>query len=148
MRRIWRSCMVHGSKLVDRWYHATTAPKARNPRRKLTMSANTPMQETEFHLVVDSLLLRLQIRLDELPTNVDSELSSGILTLTFENGSKIIINRQTPNREIWVAAKSGGFHFRFVSTDWIDTRSGQSLGCLLTKVISQQSGTEFPIILN
>jgi CyaY protein len=112
------------------------------------MSANTPMQETEFHLVVDSLLLRLQIRLDELPTNVDSELSSGILTLTFENGSKIIINRQTPNREIWVAAKSGGFHFRFVSTDWIDTRSGQSLGCLLTKVISQQSGTEFPIILN
>ena len=103
------------------------------------------MQETEFHLVVDSLLLRLQIRLDELPTNVDSELSSGILTLTFENGSKIIINRQTPNREIWVAAKSGGFHFRFVSTDWIDTRSGETLGGLLSRVVSQQAGIETSI---
>jgi CyaY protein len=109
------------------------------------MSANTPMQETEFHLLVDALLLRLQMRLDELPTNVDSELSSGILTLTFENGSKIIINRQTPNREIWVAAKSGGFHFRFVSTDWIDTRSGETLGGLLSRVVSQQAGIETSI---
>jgi CyaY protein len=83
--------------------------------------------------------------LDELPTNVDSELSSGILTLTFENGSKIIINRQTPNREIWVAAKSGGFHFRFVSTDWIDTRSGETLGGLLSRVVSQQAGIETSI---
>ena len=106
------------------------------------------MQETEFHLVVDSLLLRLQIRLDELPTNVDSELSSGILTLTFENGSKIIINRQTPNREIWVAAKSGGFHFRSASVGWVDTRSGETLCSLLSKVVSQQAGSQILISLD
>jgi CyaY protein len=112
------------------------------------MSANTPMQETEFHLLVDALLLRLQMRLDELPGDVDSELSSGILTLTFENGSKIIINRQTPNREIWVAAKSGGFHFRFVASNWIDTRSGEQLSGLLTKVVSQQAGVEILITID
>jgi len=105
------------------------------------------MPETEFHLLVDALLLRLQILLDEAPTDIDSELSGGILTLSFENGSKIIINRQTPSREIWVAAKSGGFHFRLVSREWIGTRGGESLGGLLTKVVSQQAGIEILIAL-
>lgn len=106
------------------------------------------MPETEFHQRVDSLLLSLQNLLDDAPADIDSELASGILTLSFENGSKIIINRQTPNREIWVAAKSGGFHFRFVSPHWIDTRSAGTLSHLLTEVISLQSGSSVSIALD
>ena len=112
------------------------------------MSAAVSMPETEFHLLVDALFLRLQTLLDEAPTNIDSELSSGILTLSFENGSKIIINGQTPNREIWVAAKSGGFHFRFASVGWVDTRSGETLCSLLSKLVSQQAGGQILISLD
>ena len=112
------------------------------------MSAPISLSETDFHQRVDALLLTLQSQLDEAPTDIDSELASGILTLSFENGSKIIINRQTPNREIWVAAKSGGFHFRFVSPSWVDTRSGTALGRLLTQVISQQSGIDILVALD
>ncbi len=125
-----------------------TAPKTTNSRRKPTMSADVLMPETEFHLLVDALFLRLQTILDEAPTNIDSELSSGILTLSFENGSKIIINRQTPNREIWVAAKSGGFHFRSASVGWVNTRSGETLCSLLSKAVSQQAGSQILISLD
>ena len=72
------------------------------------------MNESDFHVRVDAILSKLEEAFDELEIDIDSELSSGILTLTFENGSKVIVNRQTPNREIWVAAKSGGFHFRLM----------------------------------
>jgi len=104
------------------------------------------MSESELHQRVDALLFGLQEQLDLSDVAIDSELSSGILTLTFETGSKIIINRQTPNRELWVAAKSGGFHFRFLAPTWCDTRSGESLEQLLSRVISEQACS--PVELN
>jgi len=104
------------------------------------------MSESELHQRVDALLFGLQEQLDLNDVAIDSELASGILTLTFATGSKIIINRQTPNRELWVAAKSGGFHFRFRAPTWYDTRSGESLGRLLSRVISEQACS--PVELN
>lgn len=106
------------------------------------------MRESEFHERVDALLLQLQTRLDDAEADIDSELSNGILTLTFENETKIIVNRQTPNREVWVAAKSGGFHFRFDASGWRDTRSGESLARLLSRVISEQAGIDTQVTLD
>jgi CyaY protein len=97
------------------------------------------MLESDFHQRVDGLLIVLQNMLDAVDADVDSELTSGILTLTFKDDSKIIVNRQTPNRELWVAAKSGGFHFKFVSPSWRDTRTDEQLETLLTRVISAQA---------
>jgi iron donor protein CyaY len=59
--------------------------------------------------------------------DLDVDLESGILTITCADDTKIIVNRQTPNREIWVAARSGGFHFRWREGEWRDTRSGDEL---------------------
>lgn len=111
------------------------------------MSALDVMPESEFHRRVDALLLGLQEQLDQVDADIDSELASGILTLSFENDSKIIINRQTPNRELWVAAKSGGFHFRFAAPTWLDTRSGVTLGSLLSRVISEQADSSIVIAI-
>ena len=66
------------------------------------------MVESEFQKRVDDILALVESAMDHAKTDIDAELNGGILTLTFENGSKVIVNRQTPNREIWVAAKSGG----------------------------------------
>ena len=72
------------------------------------------MTDTEFNELADAALDRIESSLDALDVDVDSERKAGgVLELEFENGSKIIINRQPAMREIWVAAKSGGYPFVF-----------------------------------
>ena len=103
--------------------------------------------ESDFHQRVDAVLGRVEGAMDDVECDVDAELNGGILTLTFENGTKVIVNRQTPNREIWVAAKSGGFHFKFDGAAWRDTRSNEQLDFLLSRVVSEQSGDVIHITL-
>lgn len=100
------------------------------------------MNESQFHARVDTILQAIESAMDETD-DVDTELASGILTLTFADESKVIVNRQTPNREIWVAAKSGGFHFKLDTTDetWRDTRTGETLVALLSRVVTLQRGS-------
>lgn len=98
------------------------------------------MTETEFNALVDGVLLAIERSLESSGLELEFETTNGILEIEFPNGTKVIINRQTPNREIWVAARSGGFHFRGRGDLWIDTRSGKSLLELLDDVVSQQAG--------
>jgi CyaY protein len=97
------------------------------------------MTESEFHSAVDAVLARIESSLED-EEDLDVDLESTILTITGADGSKIIVNRQTPNREIWVAARSGGFHFRSRGGEWRDTRSDEELFACLGRVIASQSG--------
>jgi CyaY protein len=72
--------------------------------------------------------------------DIDVELEGGVLELECPDGSRIIVNRQAPNREIWVAARSGGFHFAHREGEWRDTRSGEELFASLARLIAQQAG--------
>ena len=98
------------------------------------------MNETEFNTLVDAMLLRIEGALEASALDLEFETVSGILAIEFEDGSKVIVNRQTPNREIWVAARSGGFHFRKEGETWVDTRGGKPLFALLEEVVSKQAG--------
>jgi CyaY protein len=111
------------------------------------MKTSIPLDESAFHTRVDAVFAAIEEALDGSDADIDSDISGGILTLEFESGSKVIINRQTFNREIWVAAKSGGFHFRFDGTDWLDTRSQERLDALLSRVMSEQSGNVMSITI-
>ncbi len=97
------------------------------------------MTESEFHREVDALLGRIE-RAAEATAGIDADLEAGILTLECPDGSRIIVNRQTPNREIWVAARSGGFHFARRDGEWRDTRSGESLPDALSRLALAQAG--------
>ncbi len=97
-----------------------------------------PMTESEFNQQVDAILLEIEEALEASGADVDFETVGGILTVECADGSKVIINRQTPNREIWVAAKSGGFHFRRNDSRWIDTRDARELGAALSAILSAQ----------
>jgi len=99
------------------------------------------MNESEFHGAVDAVLARVETAL-EREEDLEVDLESGILTITCPDGTRIIVNRQTPNREIWVAARSGGFHFRFDQGEWRDTRSSDELFASLERVIRAQAGVE------
>jgi CyaY protein len=100
------------------------------------------MDAREFEAAAGQALQRIERSLDESGIDVDVELKEGgVLELTFENGSKIIVNRQGAAREIWVAARSGGFHFRWDGSAWRDTRDGTELFAALSRLVSAQSGT-------
>lgn len=111
------------------------------------MNSPFPLEESDYHQRVDAVLETVEVALEAADADIDTEINGGILTLEFANRSKIIVNRQTPNREIWVAAKSGGFHFYFDGAAWRDTRSNESLESLLSRVVSEQSGCVMPITI-
>jgi CyaY protein len=95
------------------------------------------MSESEFHQAVDAVLARVESALDDAP-GLDCDVAGGILTIECADGSRIIVNRQAPNREIWVAAKSGGFHYALREGAWRDTRSGTELFSALAALIASQ----------
>ena len=97
------------------------------------------MTESEFHRAVDAVLARIEASVENAE-GLDVDLESGILTITCPDESRVIVNRQTPNREIWVAARSGGFHFTARGGEWRDTRSGDELYAALARIIASQAG--------
>ncbi len=105
------------------------------------------MTETEFNRLVDAILLKIESAIDAAEVDLDYETVGGILEIECEDSSKIIINRQTPNREIWVAAKSGGFHFKHEKDRWIDTRSATELSQALSDILFLQSREKIVIDL-
>ncbi len=101
------------------------------------------MDEREFNGHADAMLAQLEAALEQCGADLDFEMKpGGVLELEFAGGSKIIINRHTAAREIWVAAKSGGYHFkRDSSGSWIASRDGEELLAVLARCIAEQSGT-------
>ncbi|WP_250188416.1 iron donor protein CyaY [Escherichia coli] len=73
-------------------------------------------------------------------SDIDCEINGGVLTITFENGSKIIINRQEPLHQVWLATKQGGYHFDLKGDEWICDRSGETFWDLLEQAATQQAG--------
>lgn len=98
------------------------------------------MTDNEYHQKVDAILLHLEESLDEvIAADLDYESAGGILTIDFPNGSKIIINKQPPNHQIWVATKFDGHHFDLVDDKWIDNRSGKEFWTLISEAASRQA---------
>lgn len=118
-------------------------------RRMITISPAefiTPMEEPDFDRLADAALERISRALEESGADCDWELKAGgVIELEFADGSRMIVNRHSAARQIWVAARSGGYHFRHDGSRWIDTRDGSELFASLSRRVSEQSGT--PVIL-
>ncbi len=100
------------------------------------------MDEREFEALATAALERIERALEQSGVDADVESKEGgVLELEFHDGSRIIVNRHGAAREIWVAARSGGFHFRWDGSAWRDTRAGTELFAALSKLVSAQSGT-------
>jgi CyaY protein len=100
------------------------------------------MNETEFHALANQALQRIERALEASGVDADYELKEGgVLELEFADRSKIIINRHGVAREIWVAARAGGFHFAWDGVSWRNTRDGSELFAALSKLVSAQSGS-------
>ena len=100
------------------------------------------MEESEFNQRVDDILIQIEESIDDSGADIDYETSGGILTLTFEDDSKVIVNRQTPVKQIWVAAKTGGFHFDYSPEQdaWLQEKTGQELFAALSEYCTIHAG--------
>ena len=89
---------------------------------------------------IDDTLLAIEEAIDETGEDIDYDTISGILTLVFPNDTKIIINRQSATEQLWIAAKSGGFHLDWAGSTWKILQDDVDLNSLLSDLCSQQLG--------
>ena len=108
------------------------------------------LSATQFNAAADPLFEHIVETIDATDAADDIELNQGVLEITcLDSGkaqSKIIINRHAPTQEIWVAAKSGGYHFKGADETWIDTRSGEALFDAISRVVFEQSGVRVTFV--
>jgi CyaY protein len=112
------------------------------------MSAPTPagstLSDAEYQRLTQALLARIEAQADrwlqEDVIDIDTQRSGGLLELSFPNGSKLIINTQPPLHEVWLAARAGGYHYRWADGAWRDTRDGSEFIAALSQHASTQGG--------
>jgi CyaY protein len=105
------------------------------------------MNDAEFATLSGAALDRIEQRLEASGADLDFDLAAGgVLEIEFSDGSQIIVNRHAVAQEIWVAAKSGGFHFRHDGDVWRDTRDGEELMVKLSRLATAQAGE--PVLLS
>ena len=99
------------------------------------------MDEGEFAALAEAALAALERAFEAGAPQADVQTKGeGVLEIEFEDGSKMVVNRHGAAREIWVAARSGGFHYRWDGEAWRDTRSGEELLAALSELLSRQLG--------
>ncbi len=100
------------------------------------------MNDSQYNLIADELLLAIEEAIEDSGVDIDYEGVGGLLTLTFKNSTKVIINKQAPLHEIWVATKFNGHHFVLKNDSWTDKRGGDEFWQFLSEAVSKQAETE------
>ena len=104
------------------------------------------MTDPEFMNLAESLLRQVEAQCDHFNETTDADIDNqrvgGMVTLTFANRSQIIVNLQKPLHEVWMATRSGGYHYRWVEGEWRDTKGAGAFWSQLSADASVQSGHE------
>lgn len=104
------------------------------------------MTDPEFMTLAESLLQAVETCCDQIndstDADIDNQRTGGMVTLTFANKSQIVINLQKPLHEVWLAARAGGFHYKWVNTCWQDTKGQGEFFAELTRHARLQSGEQ------
>jgi CyaY protein len=98
------------------------------------------MTENEFKEQADAVFERIEATLDASDADIEYDSNGTVLEMEFANGSKVIVNRHVPNKEIWLAAKSGGFHYAMTDGRWFSQRDGSELFAQLGELVGLGCG--------
>lgn len=109
-----------------------------------TAPAASSLSDPDYQRQTSALLSHIEATADrwlqEDRIDIDTQRTGGLLELSFPDGSKIIVNTQPPLHEVWLAARAGGFHYRWVDGQWRDTRDGSEFLQALSQHASAQGG--------
>jgi CyaY protein len=101
---------------------------------------STLMEENEFNRLAEHELQAIAEAIDASGIDCVAEFKAdGVLEIGFADGARMVVNRHTAAREIWVAARSGGFHFRCRDGHWLGSRDGRELRTVLSELLSQSA---------
>lgn len=107
------------------------------------------MTDTEFHQLADDMFQAIdnaiEVAIDEQDADIDIDASGNVLQITFEDSSKIVINKQEPLHQIWLATKFGGYHFSFTEGKWTDERNGSEFMPFVIDAILKQGGIQISL---
>ena len=107
------------------------------------------LTDAEYQRLTGALLARIEAAADQWlqddVIDVDTHRTGGLLELAFPDGSKLIVNTQPPLQEVWLAARAGGYHFRFDAGRWVDTRDGSEFFAALSAQATAQGGVALSI---
>ncbi|MDX1392294.1 MAG: iron donor protein CyaY [Rheinheimera sp.] len=98
------------------------------------------MNDLEYDELADSTLLAVEQAVEDADADLDYESHGGLLSISFPDNSKIIINKQPPLHQLWVATKFNGHHFEWQGDKWIDNRTGSEFWQLLNDAAAKQAG--------
>ena len=98
------------------------------------------MSESEFLELAEATLAAIERAVDAADIDIEASRAGNVLTLELDDSSKVIVNSQTPMQQIWVAGRSGAFHYARSGDRWLDTRDGSELFAALSRLISAQGG--------
>ncbi|HEY0885556.1 MAG TPA: iron donor protein CyaY [Ramlibacter sp.] len=102
------------------------------------------MTDLEFMDQAEALLGRIEASCDRINDQTDADIDNqrvgGMVTITFRNGSQIVVNLQRPLHEVWMAARAGGFHYKFDGSRWIDTKGHGEFFANLSRHAGEQAG--------
>ena len=101
------------------------------------------MNELEFREIAEQTIEDIQDAIDNSGADIDYDEIGGVLTMEFEDGSKIIFSKQGAMNQLWMAAKSGGFHFDYNESagQWLcDSGDKEEIYSMLSRLSSEQAG--------
>jgi CyaY protein len=108
------------------------------------MTSASTLTDAQYRELSDAVLARIEATVDRWlqddVADIDSHRTGGLLELSLPGQSKLIINTQPPLHELWLAARGGGFHFKYVDGTWRDTRDGAEFFARLSEHASAQMG--------
>lgn len=109
------------------------------------------MNESEFLARAEAILDSLESQVDDWVSLYDLDIeayrSGNVLTIEFDSVVQVVINSQAPMQEMWVAAPSGGFHYRFDGQLWVNTRGGPDMAEALSQIVSEATGQAIKVMV-
>lgn len=93
------------------------------------------MTESEYNQLTDALFARIEQSIDNSGIDVECSLSGPVMTIEFGDRSQVIVNRHSPYQEMWLAAKSGAYHFAYKGGKWLSTRDDSEFYNKLSEVV-------------
>ena len=110
----------------------------------------SPLTDSQYEVLASQVLARIEAAVDgwlqDDVIDIDAQRTGGLLELSLPGaGGKLVVNTQPPLHELWLAARSGGYHFRWVEGRWLDTKDGREFHAVLSQALTAQSGTRLEL---